>query len=151
MVVIRKAEEKDLEGVLEICEEYTPLIPYDIPYDRESCIETFNTLMTMDKVGVGVLIVADIDNEIAGCIGALKNPMFFNKKYTQCMHWFAYVKPKYRGTGAGGKLFAAFDEWSGDAEGTFQTVGAMINQQETIDWYKTKGYTLREYSLARGV
>lgn len=77
--------------------------PYsEIEFCEDSMREEFLAMMES-----GMCIVAEIDGHHLGGVGAVKSPLFFNKKTQVAGERFWWVEPGERAAGVGKALFAS--------------------------------------------
>lgn len=135
---------KDLEEVKKIFTEYQEYLNVDL------CFQSFdfelNNLNSIYKSPKGTIILAKIDDEIAGCI-ALK-PI----EEGNCEMKRLYVKPEFRKTGLGRKLIDEVLEFAKNSGyekiklDTLKKLKAAINLYQQYGFIETKPYVYNPLS-----
>jgi GNAT superfamily N-acetyltransferase len=109
MATIRHAQSEDLDALIDMgahffgYSEFSRFATFDKDAARASLLAIMQT---------GVVMVAEVEGEIAGGIVGVLAPLWFNPAFlaaTECAWW---VKEEFRGGTTGVKLLWAFEEWA---------------------------------------
>jgi putative acetyltransferase len=124
--------EEDYNLVIAIFNEYQKYLNIDL------CFQSFDyELDNLQKIysqPKGIIILAKIGNEIAGCI-ALK-PIEENN----CEMKRLFVKPIYRGLGIGKKLVEMVINTAKNNHYEIMKLDTLINLNEAVELYKAMGF-----------
>jgi putative acetyltransferase len=127
---------KDYEQVKEIFKEYQVYLNIDLCFQRfDNELATLNEIYKPPK---GAIILAKLNDQIAGCI-ALK-PIEDNN----CEMKRLYVKPMYRGHNIGKKLVELIIEYAKNNKYTLMKLDTVDKLVEAIDIYQKMGFKKTE-------
>lgn len=138
--MIRQAEEKDFDAILDMCEEF---------WGHTQFVEDFDRSHTLDMVALscshGLLVVAD-DGEIFGFMAAIKSPLLGSRQAWMATELAWYVKPEKRGKLVGVQLVSALERLCIKQEVKYLNLAYMqTSMPETVrKLYERMGYELQE-------
>lgn len=99
-----------------------------LPLDEDRLRRSFKRVLEDDRGVYFFVIARSTDGACAGVLFATVNRPFFTSALLAHAYWF-YVAPEYRGSGAAGKLIAAFRRWA-EKRGAAEL---QINQTSGVD------------------
>jgi GNAT superfamily N-acetyltransferase len=144
---IRIAAEADIPRIIEMGRKFWALTDYrSVEYDAGS-IEHWSKLM----IDQGLLLVAEVDGEVVGSVGALSAPLLGNVKYRVASELFWWLEPEHRTVGLGAALLIGI-EGAAKAQGVkFFNMIALnaVEPERAAQVYLERGYKLTEWSFTK--
>jgi len=143
--MIRLAEEKDFDCILDMAEIFWGHTQFSEPYDREHFLNMI--LIAYDH---GLLIVAD-DGEICGFIAALKTPLICSKESFMATELAWWVNPEKRGKMYGVQLISALERLCIEQEVKYLNMVYMETSmpERVRDIYLSLNYSLQETTFTK--
>lgn len=114
-------------------------------FSREQAKRTIMGLASREDA---LTIVAYLDGELIGCMGAIITPQL-TSNVNVASELLLYIKPEHRGSRAAIGLVQAFEQW---AAGYDKRVGSSlgINDRGVINFYKNMGYEQSGLTMSKG-
>lgn len=144
---MRSAEERDLENILEMSKAFYATTHHarNIPLDEGSVIHLVNLLLEG-----GILLVAEIDEEVVGMIGGYVHPYIFNNNVMQLGEIVWYVKPEHRATRAGLLLLDCLEAAAKQNGVDYMVMMNFVDGPEVVNRaYTASGYNMTEYAWTK--
>lgn len=104
--MIRRATIEDMPHLLVMGEQFAAYAPHRVEYSPEGTAASLSSLMD-----VGVILVNEIDGEIAGALVGMIAPFWYAPSSSIAVELAWWVDPKYRGGGSASRLVKAFEQW----------------------------------------
>lgn len=147
MLKVRRLEHADIEQVFAMSKAMHEESPRfrDKPFREEKAQALIGHL-----IAVGGGFVADLDGVLVGMVGGMLVEHFFSsQKFSTDL--VVYVLPAFRGSSAGVRLIAAYEEWAfaNGAEEVGLGVSAGVEQERTVCIYERLGYKMASYTLIK--
>lgn len=144
--MIRPAGSGDIPELLRMGRAFHTAGHFLIPLDEETLARTFGQLIEAET---GVILVVETEQGLAGAVGALLHPHYFNAEHLTGQELFWWVDPEHRGHGT--ELFNALEDWVREqGAGTFSMIALeAIEPQRTGIIYRRRGYHPTEHSYMR--
>lgn len=144
---IRRIEHGDVDAVMAMCEAMHAESPRfrGKPFLHSKAIGLIGHLLS-----VGGGFVAVKDDQLVGMVGGMLVEHFFSsQKFSTDL--VVYVTPEQRGSSAGVRLIAAYEEWAftNGAEECGLGVSTGVEQERTVCIYERLGYRLAAYTLIK--
>lgn len=154
-MIIRRATNKDLPNIISLSLE---LMTYDIQFDNsmdknwpksENAREFYEERIKKDD---GVIFVAEINADIAGClIGCLIEPLCYRKVKTLAEIEEVFVLEKYRSSQVGSKLMEHFFAWAKEKQAERVRVVVSAANSRAIGLYKKLGFHEHDMVLEQNI
>jgi GNAT superfamily N-acetyltransferase len=140
--MIRKAEEKDFEYILEKGEELYGSAGSVVEYDTESFRETLTILAEAD----GAFLLVSDDDGINGFCGLVTMPSLWNRNGLIAHEAFFYVDKSARRCGIGKRLLEEAERAAKEVGCASIVMTALDGSMPSTvgDFYKSRGYKLVE-------
>lgn len=106
---VRKTSPFDVPAILDLLREYRANMPYGFLQDADDA-EYVTQMITELSAGKGVVLVADVNNEIVGVLIAGIMPSIWSPKHFLLSEFAYYVKQEHRGGTAGFRLLSRYLE-----------------------------------------
>jgi hypothetical protein len=106
---VRKTSPFDVPAILDLLREYRANMPYGFLQDADDA-EYVTQMITELSAGKGVVLVADVGNEIVGVLIAGIMPSIWSPKHFLLSEFAYYVKQEHRGGTAGFRLLSRYLE-----------------------------------------
>ena len=138
-MIVRRVEIDDYKEMMELLKEFGeeyggPAVVEELSLER----------VFMRALHTGVGFVALNDGKIIGGIGGVYMPNPYNELLSMLTELYWYVKPEFRGTNAGGRLFLEYEKAG------FRTAHGMVmtlldSSDDSLDnGLKKRGYKQKE-------
>ena len=108
-------------------------------FDDLSFLKSIHDILSTKR---GKVFILEIDNQVAGMVGMLAHPCYFNRKNLRVQEIFWWVDPEYRNTKESIKLFYKVEEWANEIKANQVMVSstAVINTDKLEKFYTKKGF-----------
>lgn len=146
--MIRLAEEKDFDDILDLCEAFWQHTVFDDPFEGEHCLG-----MMQLSLEHGLLAVLEIDRKIVGFVAGIKAPLLGSSKIMCGTELAWWVKPEHR-QGRNGIRLLKYIENLARLEGIkyWHMVSMQSSMPEKINrMYEKMGYALTEMTYLKRV
>lgn len=143
MITVRRYKNKDKEQFLELAQDLfdTTYFSSVAELDREHIANLLDTDLESD---IGAAFVAETEEgDLIGIVAGVKFPLWMSPEHTAGQEIMYYVKPEFRRSKAGKKLFNAFEKWAREVGADYVTVASPSNENEKRlgTMYESKGYS----------
>lgn len=136
------ATEADIPNVVRMGRLFWSQTPYnEIPYCPDSVAFTCRQMIAQD-----LLLIAEVEGEVAGAVGALASPLFTNRSVLVGAELFWWVEPQHRNSGIG-KLMLSGIEAAAKAAGVYRfsmMAFEQIEPEKAAAVYQRCGYVPTE-------
>ena len=117
MCTIRPAEPRDLDALTDMGAQFFAYSAFAkaVPFDREAAraaIERYARAGTMLVDNFCIVLVAEVDGEIAGGLVGFIGPMWFHPAARVATELAWWVAEQHRGGTAAIRLYRAFEAWA---------------------------------------
>lgn len=108
-------------------------------FDDLSLLKFVNDILSTKR---GKVFILEINKQVAGTIGVVAYPCYFNRSSLRVQETFWWVDPEYRNTKESIKLFTKVEEWAKEIKAD----QVMISAMEALDpdrlgrFYTKKGF-----------
>lgn len=146
-MLIRLATDADLEDVLSMSSEFYATTHHakNIPLDRNSVVRLVDLLLAG-----GILLLAEIDDEVVGMIAGYVHPYIFNNNVMQLGEIVWYVKPEHRATKAGIALLDSLEDEARKAGVDYMVMMNFADGPEVVNrLYTAAGYNQTELAWTK--
>jgi GNAT superfamily N-acetyltransferase len=143
--MIRMAQEKDVEDVLNHCADFWLHTQFSEEFDREHC-----RVMVEYAHKSGALVVVDADGEVVGFSAAVYSPSLGNPVLTGVeLAW--WVSPEHRKGRNGIALLQFMEQLAKERGVKYWTMAAMMSSmpEEICALYERLGYSKAEISYTK--
>lgn len=139
--MIRKAEIKDFEIILDMCAEFWQHTQFEEPFRRYHTRKMIQ--MAYDHE---LLIVAENGGEVVGFLAAIKSPLLGSDLAWMATELAWWINPSNRGTMLGMKLIETFEKLCMEQGVKYVNMAFMETSmpEQIKSMYKKFGYTLQE-------
>ena len=147
-MIVRPAEEKDFQRMLEFGQDFFEFNPYK----ESSCLDGEHLENTFRFLAAGgILLVAETDSVVVGMIGAVIAPTYWNYNDLQGLETFLWVDPSARGSSAAKDLKKACVEQAREQGVKFWHMVALETSRPDAvgKSYTQDGYTLVEHGYMK--
>ena len=147
--MIREAREDDLRRLMEMSERYYPKTYYAnvVPFDADSIAVLHMALMEN-----GILLVAEIGDEVVGMCGFILSPFIFEPMVTGAYGVYWWVEPEYEGMGIGKEFLSAIDPLAKARGASYIHVGCMADSPiKAASLLIKSGYDHTEMSFTKRI
>ena len=105
-------------------------------FDDASLLKSISDILSTKR---GKFFILEIDKQVAGGLGVVAFPCYFNRKNLRVQEIFWWVDPKFRNTKESIKLFYKIEEWAKEIGANQVMVSAMAAlEAEKLDKFYTK-------------
>lgn len=144
--MIRDATIEDLKGIVHLGKEFfdKALAHINVPYDH---IQVWHMLHELVKHKDGILLIAEVDDQLVGIVGGSLFSWYFNPEYKSGQEIFWYVTPEYRGTTIGIRLLKEMEKQAKEkGASTWIMISEyhMGNYEQLDKLYRKLGYSDHE-------
>lgn len=144
---IRNGQTKEIPQLIELYEQFYLTTDYSFNYQYD--IETI-TLLTQGLIDSGVLLVAEVNGEIVGSVGAYVGPFLFNKNYKASTEVVWWVHPDHRAGEVGHMLLKALEKQAKEMGCITNTMVRLNTSPEYVDrYYEKQGYKFGEKTFTK--
>ena len=152
-IIIRTAEPDDLPAILDMGARFVAATNWAsiiAPFDRESFQATTQRMMIPESGGV--ILLAQNGAGIAGMVGALIYPCFFNVEVLQAQEVFYWAEPEHRGH-AGPILIEGIEVVCKGLGARVMIVGSVagLRDKAVAELYARRGYRQGENSFVKAL
>lgn len=111
MSIVRKAKVSEVNECVKLLREFHKNCPMHSvsEYDEEHAAKFLTNAIEQDTM---LVAVAEQDNKLIGCVGALLYPLYMNPKDTVVQELWWWLTPESRGSGAGKQLYKFIEDWA---------------------------------------
>ncbi len=137
----RKIQKSDGEGYLKLMRQLdveTTFMLYE-PNERKTTIKEMEKTIEQTNITGGVIIGAEVNNELVGFISANRVPL---KRIKHSVYLVLGVLGRESGKGIGAGLFVELIEWARENEITKLELTVMKHNQRAVDLYKKIGFEI---------
>ena len=143
--MIREAEEKDIEHIIDMAREFWKHTIYDVEF-----VEDDVALMIQNCISDGLAYVY-VDEIPRGFICAVVGPLLANFSVSVATELAWWVDQPYRKTGAGYRLVKALEDAAIDMDVDYISMISMKSSTDMSDVYKRMGYQESELNYVRAL
>jgi L-amino acid N-acyltransferase YncA len=146
-VKIRLAIETDLPRITEMGAKFWAQTAYaSVEYDPGS-IEHWSRLMMEQQM----LLVAELDGEVIGSVGAVSAPLLGNMKYIVATELFWWIEEEHRNAGLGQALLLGIEAAARQNNVKFFSMVALeqVNADHAAALYLKHGYKMTEWNFVK--
>ena len=105
-------------------------------FDDTSLLKSISDILSTKR---GKFFVLEIDKQVAGGLGVVAFPCYFNRKNLRVQEIFWWVDPQFRNSRESIKLFYKIEEWAKEIGANQVMVSAMAAlETEKLDKFYTK-------------
>lgn len=148
---IRRATQDDLPALVAYGEKFWEFTRYkqvdEIPYCAESVERLCTGLLT--GIGVGYILVVDVDDEVKGFGICVTTPLIWNQKYGVSGELAYYLDEELRGSGAGIKLLKAMEKYAIKRGCHYMAMISMDHSMDVGPLYEKLGYVRTETTYTK--
>ena len=138
-MIVRRVGIDDYKEMMELMKEFSGHYGMGLEPNESGFYNVFRMVLFN---GVGV--VALKDERIIGAIGGTYHNNLFNDTVIVLTELFWYVKPEFRGTNAGGRLFLEYEK-AGYAGADYMTMTLLDTSVKSLDnGLKKRGFEQKE-------
>lgn len=111
MSIVREAKLSEVKECVTLLSEFHKNSPMNnvSEYDEQHASEFITNAIQQDTM---LVAVAEEDNKLIGCVGAVMYPLYMNPKTTIVQELWWWLTPDARGSGAGKQLYTFIEDWS---------------------------------------
>jgi predicted N-acetyltransferase YhbS len=144
--MIRHATKDDYPAIEKHAEAFWVHAPFDVPYKKGSAI--FYMDIALDQ---GLLLVAEIDDQIVGFAAGALSPLMGNNDYLNGSELAWWIEPEYRGGRLGIQLMKGLENAAREAGCTFWNMIYMEScMPEAIEgMYQKMSYQRKETTYGK--
>jgi len=117
-----------------------------VPYCPDSI-----TLAAREMMGIGLLLMAEVDGKIAGAVGAVVCPLYANRDVLLGSELFWWVEPEFRNTGIGKEMIFGIEKAAKEAGVAIFSMMALENvePEKASAIYQRLGYRPTERGFSK--
>ena len=119
-------------------------------FDDKSFLKFINDCLSTKR---GKVFILEINNTVAGMLGLLAHPCYFNRNSLRVQETFWWVDPEYRNTKESIKLFNKVEEWAKEigANQVIVSSTAVLNADKLEKFYIKKGFRKMDINYVKDV
>lgn len=145
-VVVRTAEEKDIESVLIELKKFSDFFGSKYPVYGPD--ETYNRNLILNLLNQHLFLVAEQDGKFAGFICGLVTTHLFNPQIKVLSELFWWVLPEYRETKIGAMLFHEYEKYGAEnCQWVIMTIESISPVKP--ESFLNRGYKLKEQAFVK--
>lgn len=145
--MIRPATEQDIPHIIRMGRLFWSQTAFShIAYCPDSI-----TYITREMLKMGLLLIAEVEGEIAGAVGAVAAPLFGNRDVLIASELFWWVEPGFRDSGIGKEMLIGIEQVAKEQGVSVFSMMALetVEPEKAAAIYRRLGYIASEHAFSK--